>query len=432
MRVGRLVLVAGVVTMAIACGAHLRLPSQGGDTWTEVTSEHFTLWTDGPATTGRDIVRQMEHRRQVILTAMQRAGSPTRLFVVALRNQLELDDVLPAKHASSTWGADNPTGQPGLVLAVENSDRSPLVARQLARVFSHELFTYQPNWLDEGVGAYFELSGTSSPVGASGRLDIQTGWPCAWIRQFLDNSAPLPSADLFAATSDEAERIRFHASSWALFSFLVMDHEAALDRYRQRLTELWEEHATSPWYEQFGAAGDTEANLRRPHVRQQRWRALQDLAWREAFPGYTPDKLDDELRSWLNRGRLPIASIQLALDDVAMTERALGEADVLAARSFLALMYKDDLAAVRRDAASALALDPTHVLARLLHAALAHTISRADAAATAAAHPDDWRAQRLVELAFQGSPEASAAHDRICALSQRAAPECARGAGVVH
>jgi hypothetical protein len=109
-----------------------------------------------------------------------------------------------------------------------------------------------------------------------------------------------------------------------------------------------------------------------------------------------------------------------------VTERSLGDADALAARSWLRLRFTRDHAAARGDAEAALALDRTHILAWLVEAALTRSIGPGDARATAAAHPDDWRALRLVELALHGTPEGDAALHRLCAMTADAAPECWR------
>jgi hypothetical protein len=75
-------------------------------------------------------------------------------------------------------------------------------------------------------------------------------------------------------------------------------------------------------------------------------------------------------------------------------------------------------------AAEALAIDRTNVLARLISTELTHEISPDDARATAAAHPDDWRAWRLVEHAVKDRAEVEAALGHVCALTGNDAPEC--------
>jgi Flp pilus assembly protein TadD len=68
--------------------------------------------------------------------------------------------------------------------------------------------------------------------------------------------------------------------------------------------------------------------------------------------------------------------------------------------------------------AAALATEPTHVLARLLAAALDHTEVTADEArAIVGAHEDDWRAWMLVAVISSQSGEAEAARVRACEIA---------------
>jgi hypothetical protein len=109
---------------------------------------------------------------------------------------------------------------------------------------------------------------------------------------------------------------------------------------------------------------------------------------------------------------------------VSASRRALSDADVLAVRGFLGFRYTDNNTASRADIEQALARDRTNVLARLIQATLSHTVAIDDARATAAAHPEDWRALRLLELAQHGTPEGDAVRARMCELSSNTPPEC--------
>src|SRR5262249_37235400 len=146
-------------------------------------------------------------------------------------------------------------------------------------------------------------------------------------------------------------------------------------------------------------------------------------AWHEVFTDLPPEKLDHKLATWLWIGDLRMPRIQVSVRDSAITERRLGDADVLAARSLLDAIYQHREAA-RRDAEAALAIDRTNLLAGLIEAELTHTIAVDDARATAAANPDDWRAWRLVKLALKGEPDERDALTRMCALAGHEAPEC--------
>jgi hypothetical protein len=419
MRAGRWLLI--VILWVVGCGPEIRLPSHGGPAWVEVQSEHFTLWTDGSAQRGREIVGEMERRRQVILTALSPA-SRTRVFVIALRDRLEVGDYRPVNVEASAWDADNPTGHPGILMAADDVDHKHVANHEMAHVFSFEVVAHQPAWLAEGIAQYFDTFDVSS-----GRADVTIGIPRGDHLRFLASRYPLPAADLFSCKVGCGDD-QFYATSWAVFSLLVDHHHAQLTRFLQRLDELWDSSDDAPWYRPMAALPKAERE-RKIEQRRERRRSWAARAWREAFPDLPPDKLDRELLDWLVAGKLRLPHIPVTVGDVRVTERKLDEADVLAARSWLGFMFTDDMAAARRDASEALALDRTHVLARLIMTALVHTITPDDARATAAAHPDDWRALRLVVLALSGTREGDEALGRLCAMSTNAVPECAHADG---
>jgi hypothetical protein len=143
------------------------------------------------------------------------------------------------------------------------------------------------------------------------------------------------------------------------------------------------------------------------------------------FPDLLPDKLDDELLAWLRTGKLRLPRIDVTVHDVPTRERPLGDADALAARCLLDFKFKDEVTAMRT-LSEVLMIDRTNLLAQLIDTSYTHSIELDDARATAAAHPDDWRAWRLLAFALKDSPEHYRAMGRACALAGSEAPECDR------
>ena len=176
----------------------------------------------------------------------------------------------------------------------------------------------------------------------------------------------------------------FYATSWALFSFLLNERYDQLGRYLGRLNESSEDRRAK--------------------------------AWGEVFADLPPDKLDDALRSWLRGGTMALPRIHVTVQETPTRERPLSDADVLAARSLLDFKFKDEATAMRT-LSEALMIDRTNLLALLIDAAHTHSIEPDDARATTAAHPDDWRAWRLLAFALKGSPEGYRALGRACALA---------------
>ena len=157
----------------VACGPVIPpLPSRGGPAWLEVTSEHFTLWTDAPAERGRELVREMERRRQLVMTAMRHAPSKARSFAIALRSAREVAEYVPNHFVSVAWDAQNPTSQPGILLAADDDEREHVVNHELTHVITFGFIKNQPPWLAEGIATYFEMANFES-----GETSVQIGLP---------------------------------------------------------------------------------------------------------------------------------------------------------------------------------------------------------------------------------------------------------------
>ncbi|TMQ18626.1 MAG: DUF1570 domain-containing protein [Deltaproteobacteria bacterium] len=386
MRVGRWPI---SLVWLVACGPAIpTLPSRGGAAWLEVTSEHFTLWTDAPAERGRELVREMERRRQVVMTAMNHAPSKARSFVIALRSEREVAAYVPEPFAAVAWDAQNPTGQPGMLLAADDDDREHVVNHELTHVISHAIIRNQPHWLSEGIATYFEMADLKSD-----KTSVEIGLPRADLATILQQQSPVHAAALFRCDESRCMDHRFYATSWALFSFLLNERYGQLGRYLARLNEPSEDR--------------------------------RGKAWAEVFPDLPLDKLDDALLAWLRTGKVRLPRIDVTVHDVSTGERPLGDGDVLGARCLLDFKFKDEATAMRT-ISETLLVDRTNLLARLIDTAYTHSIEPDDARATAEAHPDDWRAWRLLVFALKRGPEADRAMDRACALSRNEAPECDR------
>ena len=376
------------VAWLVACGPVMPpLPGRGGPPWVEIKSAHFTLWTDASAERGRELVGEMEARRQVIMTAMNHAPSTEASLVIALGSAGEVAAYVPKQFIARAWSDTNPTSQPGILLDAYNNDRDHIVSHELTHVISHAIVQHQPHWLSEGIATYFEMADLHSQAAS-----IEIGRPRSDRADQLRSSPPSSAVELFGCREQRCMDAVFYATSWAMFSYLLNEHFDQLTHYLQRLNTLPPDH-------------DAEA-------------------WRDAFADLPLDRLDRELNEWLVTGKLRLPRIKVTVTEYPTTQRALSDADVLAARSLLRLTAAQDPAAARADSQAALAVDRTNLLARLLEAAFAREISGDDARATAAAHPDDWRAWELVARALRGSSEGDEAFDRMCALATQRLPHC--------
>src|SRR5262245_40726171 len=378
------------VASRVACGPAISpLPSRGGAAWTEVQSPHFTVWTDTSVERARALVRDLERRRQVLLAAMNRPDNRGRAFVIGYRSQREVQEYTGPGFLGFAWDVDNPTGQPGMMFHAEAPDAILVINHALTHLISHGVVRHPPRWLAEGIAGYFETaelddSGTSVRLGLAPRST-----------RLLARSMR-GAADLVLGCKGACVDSAYYATSWLLFAYLLNEHFDRLSRYLQRVNELPKaDHAA---------------------------------AWREVFPDLPPEALDRILPAWLRVGDAAMPRVRVTLRDQPATTRSLGDADVLAARSMLELGGHDE-AAARRDAEAALAIDRTHLLALLIQAELAHSVSPDLGWKVTAAHRDDWRAWWLLERALRGTPEADTARARKCALSEDTAPGCDRPDG---
>lgn len=386
---------ASAVLAGCASGVVPLLPSDGGPDWIEVRSKHFTLWTDASGRRGRELVREMEHHWQVIGRAMN-APQDSHSFVIALRDATETSAYLPRGVVAAVWDSDGPTLQPGIVVSAYAHDYDHVISHELSHVISAGIIANQPHWLSEGIATYFEMADLDA-----GRTTVQIGLPRDDRTGFLHRQQPISAADLFACRDHTCIDGPFYATSWAMVSFLLNTRFDQLTRFFARLNAL-------------------------PHDRRgDAWRR----AWREAFPDLTPERLDHELAEWLVSGTVHLPRIDVSTEDYPVTGRWLGDADALAARSLLKLMFSHDVDDITDQLRRSLKLDPTNVVARLVEASLHQGLAPADARATAAAHPDDWRAWWLVAYALQPKPaaaiERAAALTRMCTLVGEDQDDCA-------
>jgi hypothetical protein len=380
-----------VAVLLVACHPAIPpLPSRGGPAWFEIKSEHFTLWTDTSVARGHELVRKMEHHRQVVMRVMNNAPSRARSFVIGLRDEREMAAFLPDKVAGLSWPAWGPTRQPGIILAVDTKDRVRVINHELTHVICFGIFRKLPTWLAEGLASYFETADLEP-----GKTRVKIGLPREDHAAFLFVSGPIPIAELLACNDPICSMNEgFYPTSWALFSFLFNVHTDQLIHYLRRLQQV---------------PVDQQATL-----------------WHDSFPELTPDKLDPLLKRWIISESFATPVVEVSVLEFPTLERPLGDGDALAARSLVHLVAADDKSAMRADLAAALALDRTNVLARLVEAALLGSIDPDAARDTAAAHPADWRAWWLVASAVRQGHEAAEALVKLCALASNQAPECAR------
>jgi hypothetical protein len=373
-----------VIAMAACRGPALpALPSQGGPAWVELESDHFTLWTDASPARGRQLIREMEHLRQIVLgVGFVNAAAEGRSFVIALRDGREVGEFATPAFAAYAWSGGSYM-QPVILLPADTDESDNyIVTHELAHVISYHVIRNQPRWFSEGLANFFATV-RLDPDRAQGDI----GEPLPHLTRRLRRHTPTPAAAMLGCDAAACMDESFYATAWATFAYLATRYPQQLLQYAQHLDDV----PSSP-------AG---------HAR----------AWHDVFPALTPAVLDRELRQWLAYGRHNVWKFAVKLQQWPITERPLTDGDVHAARALLRYILMRERPELQTELTAALAANPTNIVARMVRVALDKTITLEDARRVAQAHPEDWRSWWLVGLAasWQGD-EAAAARAKACAL----------------
>jgi len=385
---------AVLVNLAVfaACARFPVAPAEGGPVWTELTSEHFTVWTDADASRVRELIRRMELFHHVAAEVVYPAApSSGRALAIVMRDDRELVEVSGDSRAFSMQ-AMRPLWQPTVFLSLTGTGQRTLV-HELTHLISFSVIHNQPRWLAEGMAAYFEGAQLDAD-----RTMVTLG---AAPLRYGSNARMAPVALLFdwGRTLPAGIEHPLYQTAWALFAFLINEHKAELAHY------LW----------LIDRAGDPANGA---------WRVQQQRAWARGFPSLPLDALDAQLQDWLQHGSHHELSFYVRPMDIAITARRLSDADAYAVRSYLLDgQTPEQRERGRAERSQALALEPTNVLAWSLLVMDGEKPTVSVGQAIAAAHPDDWRAWWLAALALEndrGDPaELDRARGQACELLAR-------------
>lgn len=383
-------LLIGASGLAVAgCGAVVpKLPSEGGPQWREIQSEHFTLWTDASSSRGRKLVQEMEARRQVMARAMGGAPAKGRIFAIGLRSLREAQEFMREEVLAMAWSRQHPAAQAGILFSTDydNDEGEIVMNHELAHAISDSIVTNQPRWFAEGLACYFEMASLDESEGT-----VEIGVPARGRLLTVWDDVLTPVEKALKCNSAECSDERFYATSWAMFSYFLNRHYERFSTFQQKLNAL----------------EDADEHL---------------ALWRETFEGLSPGDIDLELKSAARSFKRP--QIPVTVEQYTVTERALSDADVLAARALAYTMQakngKKSLAAVE----GALQLEPLHPLALMMAVAWEKPLTLEQARAATKAHPKSWRAWLLVEHVAGGTPEGDAARLRRCALAAKDGAPC--------
>lgn len=369
-----------LAVVLVGCGTRIPpVPSKGGPVWLEVQSEHFTVWTDASESRGRELVRKMEHLRQVVRgMAFPDLPAQGRSFVVAFADSYELGAYIPNDVRAYAMPT-NPLLLPVIVLAADSIENyEHVVTHELTHVISAELLHHQPRWFAEGLARFFE----SVKLDAD-KAVVDVGEPLPDNVTALSRRRPRPAEEVWNCSTFECADDRFYAGSWAIIAYLANTRPAEMARYLRRFAELGDER----------------------------------LAWAEVFPDLDAHVLDGAVLQWLLHGTTTVWHYRVALQEWPVTVRKLADADVYAARGLVGLTFHSASSDTRADVDAALSIEPTNVIAYIANIALGHEPSPDEIAALTQAHPDDFRAWVLLAGTTGNAAERASAIHKACELA---------------
>jgi hypothetical protein len=372
-----------LVCALAACGDTSKTvtnPAAAPASWRELTSEHFVVWTEASPERARVLVRTMENLRQVVLgVSFFKQDVKGKSFVIAFNDIDEVHEYVPKQFIAQAWSGHNVLLQPVIVMAASSLDHDRrVVTHELTHVIAFNAIADQPKWFAEGLAGYFETVRLDE---AHAKTDV--GMPLQDRLRFLHEHGATPIAELFACKQPACMDERFYATTWALFTYLLNEHQAELFQYMERLIAT------------------PESN--------------QDQLWPAVFPALTPAALDHALATWIAYGRVEVRQYNIVLREWPVTERSIAEADVWAAKGILRFLFAHG-ATSPPEIVRALALDPTNIFANMIDAAVKKAVTTEAAQTIVAAHPDDWRAWWLAWRAAKTGAESREARDKTCTL----------------
>jgi len=387
-----------VVTAVLGGGAaHLRasdLP-RDRDSWIEVRTANFRLWSDAGERRTRAVAAELEQLRSGMahLVPGLAVASPCPTYVYVFKDRFAF---LPYRfhfQGKRVEVAGYFSGRPwGYYVAIDGDPRTDAlhsVRHEYVHYLLHNNFAHLPLWLDEGLAEYY---GTFHLVDGEARV----GEPVVDHIRWLQQNQLIPLRQLFAIdhrSKDYHEGVRqgvFYAESWALIHYLLVGNTARLPQ----LTQMFE-------LMQGGAS--------------------QQDAFTRAFAG-NYDGLEQELLVYVHKrvfsyAHLPLAAVAAAPAAV----QPLAGPDALYRLGDLLLNFPEERASAAEHFQAALAANPRHGLSvaglgQIEELAERRPEAQADYEKAVQLAPDEpyvhYRLGRcLLEQAREGSQGAVAAHD---------------------
>jgi tetratricopeptide (TPR) repeat protein len=355
------------------------LPSDN-DTWTELRTPGFLLFSDAGESKARRVAASLERLRSVLgqLNPGLKLSAPTPTYVFVFRDNAAFR---PYRRVYNGQPVDvggyfltRPEANWVAVDADPHTDETSIVQHELLHYILRNNYPSLPLWFNEGMAELY-----SSFIAGDREARIGTPIPehVAWLRRH----GLIPLADLFAIDqsspdySEGERRGAFYAESWALVHYLL------------------------------------EGN---PELRRKAPRFFREMAREEPAPdafrrafGIDDAELEKELRNYVRKSLYEVRIVPVEPgEEVSFTRRELSRAEALARLGHLQVSLDKSLWPAATDHfQAALALDPGDAQALAGLGRIAALSGRPREAIpwlqrAAAAAPDDFVIQYLFGLAL--------------------------------
>jgi tetratricopeptide (TPR) repeat protein len=243
MSLGRILYAAATAFLtAILLSATPGHPAAKTETWTEIKSPHFVVYTDGSLREGRRTADQFEQVRAVFLKLMgkARADAAEPIVILAVKDENGLRALLPQFY--EVKGRVHPGGifQPGdernyvaLRLDAPGESASEVLYHEYTHFLVQLNYGTLPVWLNEGLAEFYGHT-------RIGEEEVIVGQESPSQLLLLRESKLLPLDSLFAAGPDsplynEADKATvFYAESWAIVHYLMLSDR---EGHAEELTE---------------------------------------------------------------------------------------------------------------------------------------------------------------------------------------------------
>jgi tetratricopeptide (TPR) repeat protein len=329
--------------------------------WHELTSEHFTVFSDVPEDKARRAVADMELVRNALaeLAWTTSKVDTARYQVVLLQSQEELREF--AFKGLGGFATSDAFGEPILVVTADQDViDDTLFKHELTHLIDKQFMVTKPRWVDEGIATYLE----SLQIDAR-RNRLTVGLPEGSRLKYL---ATYPMKRAFAVLQQGAEietttqeaAYAFETYSWLWVHWLADMKRPAFEDYLNRLAKGEETWA----------------------------------AFTAAFPGLREADVQRDLNAYFTQKLMRAGSAPLHPWSGTVQSKPMEAAEAVALRAELLGFHAGYVATPERRAEfeaevrKALDIDPGNPLA------LAQT-ENGDPKPAIEKHPDDWRAWLL-------------------------------------